>query len=258
MIIEYHRPTTLEEALALLQRAEPVTLPLGGGTVLTQASPQPVAAVDLQALGLDKIQPRGNFAELGAALTLQGLIVAAGPESDAPLPLPPALIAATRHQAAYNERQVATLAGTIVSGTGRSPLLTTLLALDASLTMLPESGGPVSLGDFLPLRDEKRRGRLITAITIPLNVRLGYDYVARTPADQPVVSAAVAVWPSGRRRVALGGYGPAPALAFDGPDSAGAVEAAQSAYAQAGDEWASAAYRQEMAGVLVKRILETV
>ena len=94
MIIEYHRPTTLEEALSLLQRADPLTLPLGGGTVLTQASPQPVAAVDLQALGLDQIQPRGNVVELGAALTLQALIEAAGPGSDAPLALPPALIAA--------------------------------------------------------------------------------------------------------------------------------------------------------------------
>ena len=207
MIIEYHRPTTLEEALSLLQRADHLTLPLGGGTVLTQTSPQ-------------------------------------------------ALISATRRQAAYNERQVATLAGTVVSGTGRSPLLTALLALDASLAMLPESGGPVSLGDFLPLREEKRRGRLITALTLPLNVRLGYESVARTPADRPVVCAAAAVWPSGRTRVTLGGYGPAPVLAFDGPDAGGAVEAAQSAFNQAGDEWASAAYRQEMAGVLVKRLLE--
>ena len=31
-ISEYHRPQTLEEALALLGRTEIVTLPLGGGT----------------------------------------------------------------------------------------------------------------------------------------------------------------------------------------------------------------------------------
>ena len=75
-------------------------------------------------------------------------------------------------------------------------------------------------------------------------------YIARTPADQPIVCAAVAQWNSGRTRLALGGWGSSPILAMDGPDSEGIEFAARNAYSLAEDEWASAEYRQEMAGVL--------
>jgi hypothetical protein len=55
--------------------------------------------------------------------------------------------------------------------------------------------------------------------------------------------------------VALGGYGAAPLLAFDGSEADGAEVAAQSAYSQAGDEWASAEYRMEIAGILARRCI---
>lgn len=35
MILEYHRPKTIDEALALLERDNPRTVPLGGGTTLS-------------------------------------------------------------------------------------------------------------------------------------------------------------------------------------------------------------------------------
>lgn len=257
MIVEYYRPKTIDEALAYLQRTEPPARPLGGGTVLNRRSLDPLAAVDLQALGLDTIQERGNSLDLGATLTLQKLVEAAGPEAEhgsGPLPLPPALVNAIRHEAAYNERQVGTIAGGLVSAGGRSPFATAMLALDAQLTLQP-GGEVISLGDLLPLRGERLDRRLVTRVSIPLNVRLAYEYVARTPADQPIVCAAVAVWPSGRVRVALGGFGPAPTLAFDGSETAGAAEAAENAYAAAGDAWASAEYRRSVAGVLVRRAL---
>ena len=50
MIIEYHRPQTLEDALARLARTEPVTLPLAGGSALNRPSAEAVAAGDLQSL----------------------------------------------------------------------------------------------------------------------------------------------------------------------------------------------------------------
>src|SRR3990172_1935351 len=66
MITEYHRPTTLDEALTFL--SQPDTLPLGGGTLLSHTStslsaspaPDPVSVVDLQALGLNRIHKKGN------------------------------------------------------------------------------------------------------------------------------------------------------------------------------------------------------
>jgi len=161
------------------------------------------------------------------------------------------------HEATYNLRQVASVAGTLVAADGRSPFATLLLALDAALTLQP-GDEQVGLGDLLPLRGERLEGRLITQVTIPSNVRMAYEYVARTPADRPIVCAAVIQWPSGRTRLALGGYGAAPVLAFDGTESEGLETAARSAYSQAGDEWASAAYRQEIAGILAARCLKNL
>jgi CO/xanthine dehydrogenase FAD-binding subunit len=146
----------------------------------------------------------------------------------------------------------------VLSAHGRSPLATTLLALDAVLDVARSgaAGEQIGLGEVLPLRGEKLRGRLVTRLLLPLNARLAYESVARTPADQPIVCAAAACWPSGRTRLALGGFGPAPVLALDGPEAQGAEDAARSAYSDAGDEWASAEYRREMAQVLTRRCLQ--
>jgi putative selenate reductase FAD-binding subunit len=248
MIIEYHRPKTIDEALVLLARTYLVSVPLAGGTVLNRPNPEPISAVDLQSLGLNSLHSRGNSLELGATLTLQSLL-------EAPT-LPPALGKAILHEATYNLRQAATVAGTLVAAGGRSPFATAMLALDATLSLLPEDNSPLALGDLLPVRTERLRGRLITQIAISLNVRLSYEYVARSPADQPIVCVAAAVWPSGRTRIALGGYGAAPVLAFDGSEAEGAQVAVQSAYSQAEDEWASAEYRREVASILARRCIQ--
>jgi len=256
MIVEYHRPKTLREAIALLARKEILTVPMGGGSVLNRPSLEPFAVVDLQALPLNGLVARANNLLLGATLTLQTLL-------DYPA-LPPGLQKAVRHEATYNLRQVATLAGTLVAADGRSPLATALLASDAILEYRCQEAGStpkerrIGLGEFLIRRGEGWRGRLITQVFLPLNAHLAYEYVARTPADRPIVCAAVARWPAGRIRLALGGYGPAPVMSMDGPEMGGIEMAARDAYAHAGDEWASAAYRQVMAGILAKRCLETL
>jgi CO/xanthine dehydrogenase FAD-binding subunit len=250
MIREVHRPKTLEEALDLLSRPGLATVAMGGGTLLNRPSSDAVAVVDLQDLGLDKVEVKGYVLSLGATLPLAALL--ALPE------LPEALAQVTRLEATYNLRHAATLAGAVLSADGRSPLATALLALDAVLDVARAGAAieQVSLGDVFPLRGDKLRGRLVTRLTLPLNARLAYESVARTPADLPIVCAAAACWPSGRTRLALGGFGPAPRLAMDGPEAQGVEVAARSAYSDAGDEWASAEYRREMAGVLARRCVQ--
>jgi CO/xanthine dehydrogenase FAD-binding subunit len=246
MICEYHRPASLEEALALLARPHPPTIPLGGGTAIDRRDPQEIAVVDLQALGLARIELRGQTLLLGAAATLQALLETPG--------IPAALQDAIQLEATYNLRQAATVAGTLVAAGGRSPFAAALLALDARLTLEPGAES-VELGELLLSRPARLRGRLITQVSLPLNARLGFHSVARTPADLPIVCAALARWPSGRTRLALGGYGAAPLMALDGPEPGGAEEAARQAYSQAGDEWASAEYRSDVAGTLARRLL---
>ncbi len=249
MIIEYHRPQTLESALQLLGRDEPLTLPMGGGTVLSRPGRERYAVVDLQALGLNEIVSEGNLLRIGALSALQQLF-----ESDA---LQPALRAAAHRETSLNLRQVSTVAGTLVVSDGRSIFATALLALDARLIWQPQDR-EIGLGEYLPLRENFRGGRLISEVRVPSNPRIEIETVARSPEDRPIVIVAAAKWPSGRTRVAVGGFGAAPMLAMDGTEPAGAVQAVRQAFSSSSDQWATAEYRVEAAGILTGRCLEQV
>jgi putative selenate reductase FAD-binding subunit len=241
MITTYHRPQTLDEALVLLN--QPNTLPLGGGALLSQPTTDSVSVVDLQSLGLDSLHAKGNDLEIGATCTLQSLL-----ESEH---CPEALKVAIKLEAPINIRNTATVAGTLVSSDGRSPFATALLAMDAKITIVNPKSEIVNIGEFLPLRP---RG-LITLIAIPLNTKFAFEFVSKTPADKPIVAAALSQWNSGRTRLALGGYGKSPMLAMDGTEADGLDAAARNAYHEANDEWASAEYRMDVAATLAKRCL---
>jgi len=249
MITAYHRPDTIDQALSRLSRPGVRTLPLAGGTAIDRQAVEPLEVVDLQALGLDSIEQKGNFLTLGAAITLQACLGIAA--------LPEVLKHAIHLECSYNLRQVASLAGTLLAADGRSPFTTCMLALDARLSLLPGEE-EVGLGDLLPLRTASLSGKLVTQVTLPIHARLAYEYVARTPADLPIACVALAHWSGGRTRLAVGGFGSAPGLALDGPEAGGAVQAAQEACSQAEDAWAGAEYRRHVAGVLAGRCLEAL
>ncbi len=250
MITAYHRPTTLEEALSLIGRASPHTVPLGGGTLLSHSKVEALEVVDLQALGLGKIVERGKNLEIGATATLQEVLEHAA--------CPAAMKPAIKLEAPLNMRNAATVAGTIVTCDGRSTLVTALLALDARMMILRAGGTAGSqgegIGDFLPLRP----AGLITQVTIPTQARLAFEYVSRTPSDTPIVCVAAAQWPSGRTRLAVGGYGAAPRLGMDGTEAEGVEAAAKNAMHDASDEWGSAEYRMDVAATLARRCLEAL
>lgn len=245
MISTYHRPQTLDEALTLL--TQPNTVPLGGGTLLSKATADSVAVVDLQRLGLDSLRANGNDLTIGATCTLQSLL-----ESEA---CPSSLKIALKLEAPLNIRNTATVAGTLVASDGRSPFATMLLAMDTKVEILVNRQSTiVNCGEFLLTRPSG----LITAITIPLNTKTAFEFVSKTPADKPIICAAIAQWNSGRTRLTLGGYSKTPLLAMDGTEADGIQEAAANAYHEANDEWASAEYRMDVAAVLAKRALEGI
>lgn len=241
MILDYHRAEDSQAALKLLERGQPLTLPMGGGTILNAPHELDFDVVDLQAAQLDQVKTAGSKLIVGAAATLQSLLDAAEGQ--------PALQTAIRHEASRNLRQVGTLAGTLVSSTGRSAFATAMMALDVRLQLQP-GDLDMDLSQLLRVRAARAGlwyvpGQLITQLQIPLNVALEYHYVARTPADLPIVAVAAARWPAGRVRVVVSGWGKAPRLALDANDSGGLKEAVHSALSEAGDEWASATYRSE-------------
>ena len=243
MINNYYRPKTLEETLKLLSL--PDTLPLGGGTILLQHRERHFSVVDLQSIGLDTLQKSGDLLEIGATARLQTLY-------DSPY-ASKALKMALELEAPLNLRNMGTVAGALITCNGGSPFGTVMLALDAKCSLVSEKQSMVSLGDMLPLRDEFLSGKLITRIDIPLKITISFESVARTPSDKPIVCVALAIWPSGRMRLALGGWGKIPTLAMDGNTPDGLEESARNAFADAADEWASAEYRQDIAAILAKR-----
>ncbi len=250
MITAYHRPQTLEEALALIGRKTPVTVALGGGTLLSHGLEDPVEVVDLQGLGLDQINRVGSTLEIGAMTTLQGLLE----NKEVPKAIQPAI----KLEAPLNLRNAATVAGTIIACDGRSSVTTALLALDAKLIVMKPQVETHSLGDFLPMRARILARALVTKIQVPGNLTVAFDYVSRTPADKPIVCVALAVWPSGRARLAVGGFGTSPLLAMDGTETQGLETAARNAFHEASDPWGSAEYRMDAAATLTRRCLQSL
>ena len=247
MIIEYLRPETLAEAINLLKRKAPVTLPLGGGSVLSKYQPKQIAVVDLQALNLNQVHRENGAVQVGATSTLAEIEEFFKNNQIAEV---------IRLQTGRNQRNSGTIAGLINVADGRSPLLTLLLALDIQLGWQPDDV-TISLTDWLPQRRNWHVGLLITRISIP-EVPTRFEAVGRTPKDRPIVAIAVAKWPTGRLRISAGGFGAVPALAFDGDIHDDFVSAVDQVYAQAEDQWASAAYRREAAKKLSMRLVEEI
>ena len=95
---------------------------------------------------------KGNFLEIGAAVTLSHLAANENP--------PKPLLDSIKREASLNIRNIGTIAGHLVVCDGRSTFATALLAMDAQLKMETAVGEnhllTISLGDFLPQRNQKR------------------------------------------------------------------------------------------------------
>ncbi len=245
---EYVRPTTMSEALSALKGGTA----LAGGTGIARRARSVARWVDLQSLGIDGLQVESDQVSMGAMLRLQQVVEAE---------LPGALRDACRREVGLNLRNMATVGGTVLTCSGRSPLATTLLGLHAQVRMEP---GPQqsSLDELLARRGSLPAGLLLTSVLFQMPVQLALSGVARSPADRPIVFVVVArlTGRSPSYGVALGGFGTRPVLlpgaelALAAGDVPSACEAARSACANGQDAWASSEYRAETAAVLLRRL----
>lgn len=249
MIVEYHRPESLEHALSLLSRQSPRTVPLAGGSYLSRHASEDIAVVDLQKLGLDFIEETDKGLTIGSMARLQTLV-----EHNA---VPQWLKQVAHRETSANLRRMQSVAGTVVTCDGRTVLGTALLAVDARLHWLPQDN-ETGLGDYFALRPRWNQGILIQSILVPAKVKVAVDWVARTPRDLPVLVVAVARWQSKRTRIAVGGFGNVPALVLDGPEPGGAELAIKSVLRQSTDQWASSEYRMDAGEKMVKRLLKSL
>ena len=237
----YHRPTTLTDALNLLQRRGVRLAPLAGGALLvpgleTRTLRNIDGVVDIAHLGLDTLHVDGPGLRIGAMVRLAELMAhpVAGTLADG------ILRRTATCEGPVNLRNQATVGGCVAAAEADSELYAALLALDARVTVQDGDGTRT-----VPLADFSGPGRgLIIEVRIPRVEGLtgGHARVARTPRDRPIV-AAVAVLGHQGERVALCGVASRPLLA-------GAP------LAPPDDCHGSRAYRLAMAGVLEQRARE--
>lgn len=269
--LEYWHPKTLDEALALLRRPGVRTVPLAGGAWLVPRLrldvdvPNPLdepvdAVVDLAGLGLSFIdlagQPGDGWLRLGATATLEQIA-----HSPVCRQLAGGILAeASQREAPVNQRNQATLAGTVLGAPSQSELLLALLVLAAHAVVHAGQPRALPLDELLADLPGQLGSGLVTEIKLPWpaeTARGSLARVARTPADQPIVAAAALV-DGDSRRLALGGVTANPLLLRLGvgadlePALATGLEGVPLLSDwQGGDE-----YRRAMALVLGRRALE--
>lgn len=265
-----HKPTTLADALKLLQ--QPNTVALAGGTALLASKRRDVnAVVDLSTLGLAYIR------EVGATLVVAQIAIGATTtlamldESPILRALVNGVVAQAAHRCASSIlRNQATIAGTLISEPD-SVLAVALLALDAQVTVVQKESRLVALADFLLKREQLLPQALVTELCVPMkNPRASLQTVARTPSDKPIVSvvasARIEHGIAHEVRLALGGVAETAVRAVKAESklegqalSDSLIESAARATAEGlsprGDFRGSAEYRKEMAHVLSRRAL---
>ena len=236
----YHRPDTVERALALLTAGGNVAL--AGGTLLNaDDDPTPVGMVDLQGLGLTSISVTDALIELGSRVTLHDLRRNGS--------IPPLVSNAAGAELPSTLRTLATVGGTVATGNPDSILLAALLAHSAEVQVAgPDGTGGAPLSNVLAAGGPCH-GRLITAVSLTVGGTTAYEAVGRTPSDTPIVSA-TARRTDGLTTVALTGVAATPVLVDPADPTAGLEPAA--------DFRGSTDYRLHLASVLTARVLASL
>lgn len=240
MITEYHRPLTLDEAIALA--SDPDAAILGGGTTVN-ADPANAApmAVDLQALDLSGIAVDSDVVRIGATTRLQDLI-----DSDE---IPKVLADLARREAPNTIRNAATIGGTIAAADAESQLLTGLLAYGAKVSLAGDGSTSEHSIDDLLHNASLLSGSIITSVSVPTSGTAAADRTARTPTDQPIVMAVAYRGSGGDIVLAMSGIAPLPVIVD--PDLIDELEPPS-------DFRGSSEYRRQVAVVLAGRVVAAI
>lgn len=261
----YYRPKTLTEAIALTQQSGAV--PLAGGA-LALGTDAPDVLIDVQDVPeLRRIEPNDAGATFGAAVPLQTVL-------DWPA-LPAPLRRAMTRTVPLNLRTNLSIGESLRFW--RAPLLrewvTALLAHDANVELVNDQAERSWDNMIGLIAAEQLDQDFITAINIPAlreGEALGAAYVARSPADTPIVNAAAFVTVDAEGRVGsefvfVSGASAQPFTQvrlkslidqpLDAANIASAVKAVAPQLDPVGDYLGSAEYRRELARITVQRAL---
>ena len=241
--MEFHGPSTVDEAVSLLAADEEARCLAGGATLVAMMNADllmPSALVSLRHIeALRGVSAgAGGGLRVGAMTTHREVVHATGLDGAH------ALLAETARVIGHPAiRNMGTIGGSIGHGDPQADYPGALVALDAAVEVQgPEETRSVPAGDFFVdyLETALLPGELITAVTLP-PPRSGacgaYEKFARVEGDYATVSvAAVVAMEDGRcsyARVALGSCGPTPIRAEAAEDRLSGSALADSDIAEA-------------------------
>jgi CO/xanthine dehydrogenase FAD-binding subunit len=277
----YHRPATLEEACRLLA-AEPRAAILAGGTDLMvhlrqpQRGKCPPAVVNVKRIpGLAEIHASADAIRIGALATLATLIE--HPVIQAEYPVLPFT---ARYMGSPAIRHLATVGGNVCNASPAADLPPVLLTLDAKVEIVGPSGPRrLALERFFrgPGQTALATGEIVAWIEFPRRHAgwvLRYERLdVRRAMDIAIAGVALALRCHGSRvaeaRLALGAVAPVPLRVSEAEAALVAgglhpnaiervVELAVAAARPIDDVRATAEYRRDMVGTLLRRALAAI
>ncbi len=182
-IDNYLRPSTLEEAYAAAQKKNSVVL--GGMLWLRLGNRRVGTAIDLSSLGLDGVEDAGDAYRIGAYTTLRTL------ETNEELNRLScrAIRRSLESIVGVQFRNLATVGGSVFGRFGFSDVITTFLALDASVELYKT--GMVTLETFCGMG---KVNDILTHVILPKSpVRASYHAHRNTATDFPVLNTCAAL-----------------------------------------------------------------
>ena len=218
--MDFHQPTSLDQALALLA-ADPEALPLAGGATLVAMLNaeliEPSALISLSAI--DELQTIEAAADGG--LRIGAMLSHAALAAEGRLAGGHAVVRQAVAQIAHpSVRNIGTLGGAVAHGDPSSDLPAALVAADAQIEVAgPSARRSIAAEDFFEdyLTTALQEGEMVTAIILPAQPAGAfghYEKFARVHGDYATLSVAVVLAMQEGKcsyvRVALGAAGPTP------------------------------------------------
>lgn len=266
----YHRPKSIPEALALLEKNSGSILVIAGGTKLVPSNNNVVEElVDITGLNLGDIDEEGGALRIGATTTLQKI-------ADSPILRSHASgVISNAARLSSNSRMirnVATLGGQLVTTNSFSVMYCALLILQAQVRIA--GGEEFALAMNIFLNKKQLAGGLLVEVLIPPvapNTYAALSPVISPKTATPLICGAARVTILNNEcieaKIAVTGTPRVPqrlhaveeelqGCPFTEENILKAAETAYQLFEPVGDELASEEYRKEVSRVVVKRALE--
>jgi aerobic carbon-monoxide dehydrogenase medium subunit len=276
-MFEYHRPASIQDAVAILAQLGEDARPLAGGHSLIPVMKTRLAApehlIDLAGIsGLKFIRLERDFVAIGAMTTQSDMIASLVLAETIPIIRETSLLIADPQI-----RYVGTLGGNVANGDPGNDMPALMMCLDAEYQLTGRNGQrsvrarAFYLGAYETVR---QNDEILTEIRIPIPAKghgYAYEKLKRKVGDYAVAAAAVMLTISngtcraasiGLTNVAdtpLWAEAAAQALIGTGLDKTAIANAASAAEAitdPASDGRGPAEYRRKMTGVMVRRAIE--